>query len=79
MTIPYFTQIGTIYLTVLREKLANYNKIYTTTPNADEEFNTIQVLKDKIKVFTYLGQQMYTNATAWRSELFGFLIGNKYG
>eukprot|EP00347_Sterkiella_histriomuscorum_P001080 403373404 len=65
-TIPYFVQMGTIYITMLREEVVNYEKIYHTIDVDRERY--LKILQDKIQNYTQTAQNMLDKAKQWREN-----------
>ena len=75
-TMTYFTQMGTISLTILRDQVTNYKDIYNQS-DLDEQRH-ITDLKNKIDVYLNCSNRMYSKAVEWRSSLTKFEI-EKFG
>ncbi|CDW82309.1 ricin b lectin [Stylonychia lemnae] len=69
-TMPYFTQMGTITMTVHREQLANFRNIYGQD-DIDQQQH-IADLKNKISGYVTAGQTMYDTAVNWRAGFIRF-------
>lgn len=66
----YFTQMGTISLSVHREQVVNFRNIYGTED--PDQTKHIQNLKDKIALYLNCSTTMYNTAMNWRSGFIKF-------